>query len=356
MAFPGGRWVAAILCPTMLITGASCASLGPKSVVRDRTNYTDSLSDSWKRQMLANLVKMRYGDAPIFLEISSIIASYEISGTASITGGTFIDPEGTGAHGTISGTYANRPTITYNPLSGDKFARSLMTPIPIAAILNILQAGYAADLALRLCVQSINGLQNRNGSRMRPGDPEFFKLIEKMRKIQDAGAVGMRVKTKDKQQATVFVFRGNTDAATRADIADVRKTLGLAPGAREIQVTYGLLPERPGEIAILSRSVLQIISDIASYIEVPENDVSKGIVNATLGSGDSSQPPPMLNIRSGPSKPSGVFTAIPYRNQWFWIDDTDYRSKRMFSFLMFVFTLVQTGDKGDEPIVTVPAR
>jgi len=46
----------------------------------------------------------------------------------------------------------------------------------------------------------------------------------------------------------------------------------------------------------------------------------------------------------------------PYCNHWFWIDDRDLRSKGFFSFLMFIFTLVETGGKEGVPVVTVPVR
>jgi hypothetical protein len=36
------------------------------------------------------------------------------------------------------------------------------------------------------------------------------------------------------------------------------------------------------------------------------------------------------------------------------MDDRDLGSKRIFSFLMFVFTLVETGEKGMAPVVTIP--
>jgi hypothetical protein len=53
-------------------------------------------------------------------------------------------------------------------------------------------------------------------------------------------------------------------------------------------------------------------------------------------------------------KPADAFVSIPYRKSYFWIDDRDLMSKKIFSFLMFVFTLVETGEKGAAPIVTIP--
>ena len=42
----------------------------------------------------------------------------------------------------VRGRYTDRPTITYDPLMGAKFTRSLIAPIPMAGILVLIQAGY----------------------------------------------------------------------------------------------------------------------------------------------------------------------------------------------------------------------
>ena len=47
----------------VLVLLAGCSGFGPLTVSRDRFDYTEAISDSWKRQMLFNLVKIRYGDA-----------------------------------------------------------------------------------------------------------------------------------------------------------------------------------------------------------------------------------------------------------------------------------------------------
>ena len=152
-------WVLVVVC--------GCAGIGPLTVSRDRFDYTAAISDSWKRQMLFNMVKVRYGDAPVFLDLSSVISQYQLAGAVNL-GATFSSfpsnsPWSTSATLGGTGTYVERPTITYTPVMGDKFARSLMSPVPPPAILSLMQAGYPVDRVFRLLVQEINGVRNRFG-------------------------------------------------------------------------------------------------------------------------------------------------------------------------------------------------
>jgi hypothetical protein len=55
------RLIAAICVPTMM---ACTRVIGPKLMVRDRAEYSESISDSWREQMLLNIVKMRFVDPP----------------------------------------------------------------------------------------------------------------------------------------------------------------------------------------------------------------------------------------------------------------------------------------------------
>jgi hypothetical protein len=135
----------------LLLVGLSgCASIGPSTIAPDRFDYITAISDSGKSQMLLNLVKLRYGDAPVFLDMSSVINQYAVEGSFGFIGSS-------SSSGSGQARYTDRPTITYLPVSGDKFARGLVTPIPPPVILNLIQAGYPVDLVLRLCVHAING-------------------------------------------------------------------------------------------------------------------------------------------------------------------------------------------------------
>ena len=154
-----------------------------------------------------------------------------------------------------------------------------------------------------------------------------------------------------------MVFRSKVDETIEADISDVRRILGLDPKARVFKVVYGSVAASDKEIAILSRSMLQIIIDLASYIEVPSAHVAEKRVNPTFKDEPVTGVPvvPLIRVRSTSQKPTDAFVSISYRDHWFWIDDKDLPSKQVFSFLMFVFTLTETGVKEGIPIVTVPA-
>jgi len=225
--------------------------------------------------------------------------------------------------------------------------------------LSLIQAGYPIDLVLRTCAHSINGIRNRFGgsARARPADPEFYPLLERLKRMQNSGFLSLRVERTKEMEAVVLSMRRGNDPSIDEDVAFVRKTLGLDPNAQEFRVAYGSIAKDDKEIAILSRSMLEIIVDLASYIEVPADHVQQQRVNETMATevSDGVEVPPLIRILSSTTKPSDTFVAVPYRKYWYRIDDNDLRSKRLFTFLMFVFSLTETQGKESAPIVTIPA-
>ncbi|MRR58465.1 MAG: hypothetical protein EG824_09680 [Deltaproteobacteria bacterium] len=339
---------------------AGCTGIGPHTVNRDRFEYTNALTESWKSQMLKNLVGLRYGEPPVFLDVVSVINQYALE--SQLSGGfTWNSPTDIWqAQAGLSGKYTDRPTITYSPLSGDKFTRNLMTPIPPTAVLSLIQAGYPIDLVLRVLSHSVNGIRNsyHGGVRARNADPEFYPLLAAMRRVQDSGAVGFRVvKGKEKGDGTLLTFRGTVARETEEEILSVRKILGLDPLSREFRVSYGAIPSDNHELALLTRSVLEILVDFSAQMDVPPSHVEEKRVNPTMVEKDPSGTPvmPLIRIRSSSDKPAEAYAAIAYRGWWYWIDDRDLASKRMFAFIMMIFSLTETSGKEAAPIVTIPA-
>ena len=106
---------------------AACTSIGPGTVPHDRIDYGTSIGNSWKEQTLLNIVKLRYADMPIFLEIAQVIAGYQLQSalTGSFTLGNFtanlIDRLTAAGTATAGSTYTDRPTVVYQPLTGVDF-------------------------------------------------------------------------------------------------------------------------------------------------------------------------------------------------------------------------------------------
>jgi hypothetical protein len=344
---------------------SGCKSVGPQSVVRDRFNYADVIGESWNSQMLLNLVKIRYGDSPVFLDVGSIVAGYSsqrgFSASVSSSGVSGGFPQGTtfGSYGIGgAGSFNDSPTVTYAPLQGAKFAHALMTPIPTTALMNVIQNGFPVDRVLRLTAQSINGLDNRRSLDIgvQPANPEFYALLRELRRIQNSGDIGMRLDNVGGDVVLQMVLRPKPAAAVENARLTVTKFLGLDPLRREFSVTYGAVQRTNTEIAVLSRSIYQVLTDLSWSIVVPGNDVQNRVVTPTPADDLSPEGTmaPLIRINESAERPGNAFVAIPYRGHWFSIADSDMPSKRMFSFIRLLFAFVETESKDTMPVLTIP--
>jgi len=340
------------LLVTMFLLGG--CGIGPPMLQRDRLDYQTALSESWKRQMLMNLVRTRYADAPVFLEATSIINQYsveaEVSGLGVLSGPIWSSRQ---EYNGI-GRYYDRPTVTYVPLTGEKFAHSLLSPIPPASLVALVQSGWPADFVLRLTCESINGVHNRHSGELRGqvADPRFEELLAALRRVQLADTIGMRLERKDgKEMAVVFLGR-NPIEATAADSARIWGILGLDTQAREFQLVFGDMARGGAEIAILSRSMMQLMVELGSCINVPEEHLARGM---TFRPQTGPQESRLMEIRSARFKPAKAFVAVPYQDHWYWIEEGDFKSKRMLSLLMIFFSMTESGSGAGAPVVTVNA-
>ena len=190
--------------PFLLLTG--CQHLGPGTVPRDRSDYSDAIGDSWKRQTLLNIVKLRYLDPPIFIDVANIVAGYQLQTAVSVGGqvSSINAIQGNSMNLGGAATFVDRPTITYTPLTGNKFIKGLMTPLPPESVFFMIQSGWPADAVLFAAAAEINGLKNQasNINGVSPPDADFMRALTLLRKIQVSGAVAMRVKQDTNKQQT----------------------------------------------------------------------------------------------------------------------------------------------------------
>src|SRR5688572_19906486 len=224
--------------PLLLLAAAiaaGCQTIGPASMQRDRSDYAGAIGDSWKEQTLLNITKLRYFDTPVFLDIASIVSSYTVQTELSLAARIFSrNRAGTFGELGASGTYIDRPTISYTPVTGKKYVDALLRPIPPQAIFAMIQAGHQADFILRGTVRTINGIHNASASpgRARDEDATFERVIEAFRRVQQAGALGVRIEKRGSEEVTLIFFNDKVGKRSQDEIRFLRKALGLDPAAK----------------------------------------------------------------------------------------------------------------------------
>ncbi len=345
---------------------AGCASIGPGTVQRDRIDYDNALSTSWKEQLLLNIVRLRYADTPQFMDVSSVVGSYQLAGQVQAAGvanigvlpGTPYLPQGVIAPN-ATGQYVDRPTISYSPLTGKKFTQSLLEPIQPSAIFSLVAAGYPAELVIPMTVRALNGVYDRTyqaGVR-RPANPQFAPLVAAMRRIQGARAFSMRIEKRGDQQIAIGVWDSRKKHEVQRDIDFVLRILRLAPRKGEVILAYGAVQRKRDELAVLSSSLLEILNDISGDVEVPADDALRGRTYANDESFDrNAQDARHIAIRSAHMPPLDAFAAVRYGGNWYWIADDDLGSKRAFTFLSVLFQLTETGVVPAAPVLTLPVQ
>ena len=349
-----------LFLPLLLFALAACKPIGPPTIPRDRFDYSRAIADSWKQQTLLNIVKTRYIDLPIFLDVASVVSGYQWETTGSVGGTVSSDNavQGNFLNLGAQGRYTDRPTITYFPKTGDKFLEGMIKPFPPAAIFQMLQAGYAADFIFEMCLDTICGRRNRpahpgfetqgrsgilRGVAAAAGDPG-------RRRIRDAGGDGQGWPAGHRGvfppgrcgPGTGGEKRpdpGAAAAAPRGPDVPAGDFAGAGPGRRTDGVHPVAAPDHDGDVAG------------ASMFRRPT-----GSASSPPHSRMSRERAPMLQVHSGPEKPADSFAAVPYEGAWFWIAADDWRSKRTFVALMFLFTMIGTQDQDRAPVLTIPTQ
>ena len=330
---------------------SACASIGPSTISRDQFNYADSIGEAWKTQMLLNIVKLRYGDTPVFMNVSSVVNQYQLESELGIN----VFNGSTSTQGANASTiFTDKPTISYNPIMGEAFTRGLLTPIPPETVFSLIQADWPANLVLEMTLKSINGIRNSSGGLLgsRQADPAFKQVSDAMFNIQRLGGIGMRLEKRSSEKISLVTFYTPNADMVQNDIELLAELLGIQLGSGEAHLTFGAAQRDDKEIAILTRSMLDILVALSAQVTVPQQDIDESRVTPN-------QPDDLvhlMSVHSAQAQPADAFVSVPYRDQWYWVSDRDLVSKRMLTVMVLLFSLVQTGDvKPVAPVLTIPA-
>jgi hypothetical protein len=354
-----GRSTSALLLLTALLASGCAAHLGPRTVPVDHFSYNQAITRSWDEQLLLNLVRLRYRDTPLFLEVGAVVSSFELNGSLAASGGWSWPGSGSSAGVAVGGSYTETPTVSYTPLQGETFATRLLSPVAPVTLMLLSQSGWSIERLLLCCVQEMNGVRNAMAAAGPTPDyvPEyatFHRLAHLFRQLQIAGR--LEAWAEPDGVIRLRMLRPDNEADTAA-FDEVRRILALDPALDTFRITETRRPEAHDEIGILGRSMMAALFFLSQAVEVPGEDEAAGKVTVTQDADGtrfdwSKVTGRLLHVHSSPDEPQNAAVRIRHRDSWFYIADDDLNSKSTFNLVTFLFNLTAAGKGGVAPLLT----
>ena len=371
--------------PLLAVLVAGCSTVGPMTVTGDRFNYNMAGAKSAKEQMLLNLVRLRYGEPIYWLEIGSMLSQYTFQTGASYTAWDYDisrwsnpalraafdvrpDPAPTNM-GQANIGWSDRPTITYTPLQGQAFANRVMTPISSSALIYLTQSGWSIDRVFECCVQTINGNQNRPIHDVTAGgwvaDIKFKTVTAILKKLQDSGHLQFGLGYDVGQKAS-YLYVARPEPELEEYVNELTDLLNIPRDITRIKLTEQGIQLANDELAIQPRSLLGTMYALAQSITPPDAHIQRGDVHKAIGlhlaedegddDNDDDDDGAWLHVQHSRLPAYNTFTQIYYNGFWFYIPNSDWRTKRTFALLTYLFSLQASDTLSDNvPRITIPA-
>jgi len=225
----------------------------------------------------------------------------------------------------------------------------MLGPVPLPAVLNLLQGGWPVELVLPTVVGAINGVRSEGPGMVLDG--RFHELVEVLSRLQRDGELTIHV-----EGGKGMLRIAGTNARRSADRQRALELLALDPGATDFEIAYGLTPRNRRQVALIDRSMLEILLRLGGGIELPESEFDRSGALPLRRPAADPQSVGLARIRTGDEAPEDAYAAVLYKGRWYWIEGSDVASKRIFTFVMILFSLAETMPNPATPVLTVPAR
>jgi len=386
---------------------------GPAALQASRVRYNEVIQATTAEQLLLNLVRLQYREAPLFLEVGSVSAQFAFKTTADVDGSIQEGPMPNYPDGLDLGagvSFEEKPTVTFTPLQGGDFVKQLLSPLDFEVVLLLARSGWSIDRVLRLTVQTMNGVDNASSAsgptpRHAPRYEEFVRLTGFFRLLQTRGLLELGYATREKElspplanaqvrlsdlveaanhgyrprstqdgasmiltgTSRVLLWRIPPEAADSAEVKEIVELLGLVPDRSEYEIRLSLAGRPEGsvprgertKINIATRSLMGALFYLSQAVEVPQSHRDKGLVTTTVtADGETFDwcqvTGELLRVSVQAMPPAGAAVAARHRGWWYSIDDADLTSKSTFGLLSQLFALQAGEVEGAAPVLTLP--
>jgi hypothetical protein len=401
--------LAAVVAACACLTSAGC--VGPKAVRYTRMRYNEVYRATNDEQLLMNIVRLRYADSPVFIDLPSITSQFEVAGLGNYMGGVGNQFAGTTNLGFGQVSTRDTPTLSYHPREGREIARALLNPLS-AELFSVVNAGANIEQLLLLTLNDMNDVPNAyRATTMVPRVPDdnalFRRGLAVLARLQQRDGIELAMTTTDEvenasdpippgsvqgrdllnaakegyayraeENDQVILVKREREMILRvrpgfihsAEMDELARIFRLTPGLGQYKIKSELaedarhaFPEAMGHDTILMnmRSVLQIMVFLSKGVCVPEEHVLSG--KAPVTPGPDGRPYDWTRLTSGAffvsatkHRPRESEVAVKYRGYWFSIAPNDVNSRAVLAILEILFALQDSEIKPTGPVLTLP--
>ncbi|ODU02231.1 MAG: hypothetical protein ABS79_00730 [Planctomycetes bacterium SCN 63-9] len=298
-------------------------------------------------QLLTNLVRLRYADSPVFVDLPSITSQFEVGLDANYNGGYGLQFPGTASLGLGQLSLRDTPTLSYHPRQGREIAKALLNPLT-ADLVSVVNAGARMEQLFWMTLNDINDVQNAvHATTLVPRVPddnaEFLRGVRLLAEIDNRGGAEIGFSTSENADSSSdpipaklvhaqdlvgaakegYVFRTfdgdrvvlrkrekDLTLKIRApfthseEMKELARIFHLTPGLSRYKIKSELIPnaessaphlvdglphplgddDKPHDTIYLNlRSILQVMTFLSKGVCVPEEHVISGVAPSTPG-------------------------------------------------------------------------
>ena len=364
----------------LLLGGCGTVGNGPKMFRSQQPEYNAAVVGNEERQLLENLVRLRYCDNIASLDIASLgyKGSHWASGDVSLGDGFLSDlrhiDKKIGASLSISP--GSDPSVNLTPPSGKDYIKKYMTPIQFSAVSALVQGGWSLDRVFNLCVERVNDLYNATeADGLTPEKVPSYKPFQAFTRILSEADDNRLLEFGSKPDynfSGMYLYLNEPkleDRIRRASVEAKTYYNGLKTRIRELKQLAGLsermslfkldddfiADKGDSSLVIQCRSLLGVMFYLSQNVDVPQEHKDRGVVGVTRDVAgeefDWSGVCKYFSVQCSKYRPKNAYVSCKYRGQWFYIADDDRDSKMTLMLVMQLCKLQSSDYQSNTPLL-----
>lgn len=356
-----------VLFTTILSVITGCHSVGPKNIDLDRSHYNDIVWQTDLEQLLKNIVRLRYAESSSYFQVTNVTASYSF--VQSMSAQVVSPSSSDGYYPTLTASpslvYSDSPTISYAPLGNAAFIASLEKPVDFNYYLLLTHGSqFDFDVMSKIMLTKIGPLQNSPSAVSMdvyeiPNYKPFYRFVDTVERMTQNDEIVPKAIYFNKTIGIMlhFTHKNSKDAlllkkmvhvpANSDDIIIMPEGSAIIVQEQDGKLVIPKLPNSLKNVVYAqTRSIESILTFLSHGVRVPDSHIKARIT--TEGYYDNNTVfdwSPMMDgiitIYSSESKPTeDVMIRTYLHNHWFYIKNSDVRSKKTLYLMIKLMDLV----------------